>query len=808
MSTTYADTFNRADTSAGSGLGTTDTGSLAWTTLTGTAWRILSNKASTTDTITTNPLCVIDISNSEADVQCDIGTGDAVYFRVVDANNWWRIRQSGVTSSGTYVGSWSAWSAWSADIQGCGTTYGSCTAGESNYVSGFATLNTDCRLSVGPCSYSYAKRTQSRTVYSYNYTTYTLTLEKCVGGSVSTVGTPVNTSTTKARALCTGSSIQWFRHDGSNWVSLGTITDSTHNTATKHGVGRGTSSVNASSIDNFVAISLVPSTPTTVTPVSAGTVNTDLPTLGATVVADVSGLLQKIEWQLATDTAFTSNVRTVTQADTELRASGPTTMVTPSSQSLFQGTWYIRARALTLGGGTASAYTAYHSFTVSHPPAAAGLSPTAGAAGAVTAGEVLLKWQFTDTSPIDTQTAYEVEIQRTSDSVVAASPGKTVTTDQTDAIPIGAEYIGVNMQWRIRLWDRDDVVGSYSNWQQFVPAYAPVVAITAPLSDITSPKITVTWTYTSDLPCSAWRVQIYNGTETLELHTTGWVSGAATSYQTPVLFDDGNDYVIKVTARDTGGLESAVMSTSQSAAWIQPNTPTVLLWDNGDTTGETKVSWDSGWNDPEIVQWTVYRRQSGESSWTAIHENYNLLSSGFYEYLDYTATPEIEWEYAVVQTANRFGDEIQSAFTANAITPHSSHYWLVFPDDPDSNLRLPSVTADQFTPEYEVSEIMIIGRGRHVDIGDRIGVRGSLTFQLRGDTELDLTAQQQYEQLQAAGARTDHVYVRTPFGDIWAVSLGNMAHTRVPGVGRHAYMDVTVPYVEVYDIPDPVQVSY
>jgi len=41
------------------------------------------------------------------------------------------------------------------------------------------------------------------------------------------------------------------------------------------------------------------------------------------------------------------------------------------------------------------------------------------------------------------------------------------------------------------------------------------------------------------------------------------------------------------------------------------------------------------------------------------------------------------------------------------------------------------------------------------------------------------------------------VYIRTPFGDIFRASTGNISVTRIPGTGRTEFTDIEIPYTEV-----------
>jgi hypothetical protein len=50
---------------------------------------------------------------------------------------------------------------------------------------------------------------------------------------------------------------------------------------------------------------------------------------------------------------------------------------------------------------------------------------------------------------------------------------------------------------------------------------------------------------------------------------------------------------------------------------------------------------------------------------------------------------------------------------------------------PNNSFPLYQVNADTFEDEYEEATYNVIGRGRHMDFGDRYGYSGQLTCQLR-----------------------------------------------------------------------------
>jgi hypothetical protein len=62
-----------------------------------------------------------------------------------------------------------------------------------------------------------------------------------------------------------------------------------------------------------------------------------------------------------------------------------------------------------------------------------------------------------------------------------------------------------------------------------------------------------------------------------------------------------------------------------------------------------------------------------------------------------------------------------------------------------------------------------------------------------------LTAAQQRIALEDMRAGSVTCKLRTPFGDIWDVAMGDIQINRIAGVGTNEYFEVTIPYSEVSD---------
>jgi hypothetical protein len=236
-----------------------------------------------------------------------------------------------------------------------------------------------------------------------------------------------------------------------------------------------------------------------------------------------------------------------------------------------------------------------------------------------------------------------------------------------------------------------------------------------------------------------------------------------------------------------------------TTSWTPPVAPAFSASPTSyEANGYLAITWTNALRDATWNSWRVYRRLTGSTSPPTLLAEYTSDLTN-YEYDDYFAGANISYDYAVVQVADRFGSQIESAYNYTTIAPAGSHYWLIGIDVLTNasavKIKLSQVTADSFSEEYEAAEMQIIGRGRRVDYGTRFGYKGSLTAQLRTDSTS--TARAKRLQLEQVKAQKTALYLRNPFGDIWLVNLSDLQMDRLSGVGTEEFVNVTVPYSEV-----------
>lgn len=283
MAIEYLDTFNRPDTTGVQGLGIIPEGP-GWEIIRGT-WRIRNNQAYADTPRDDNPIAVADLGeNVLVGVDISTGGGDALYFRVVDQDNWWRIRLRRWTTSSTYYVTEYEWArdyvhsigsscgaihydnmttveGWSGD-----TTlflWGSSSISSPSFPTCYGDADTHSHDTASPDTGRITHTHQpSRTLSGANFTGRTRTVpggtttnvyhrayvEVCVDGVITTQ-TTTSGSVSRLEARIQGDTISAFKNGSS--TPFFTTESEIHSGATHHGIGRGPSDTNGQGLDNF-----------------------------------------------------------------------------------------------------------------------------------------------------------------------------------------------------------------------------------------------------------------------------------------------------------------------------------------------------------------------------------------------------------------------------------------------------------------------------------------------------------------------------------------------------------------------------
>lgn len=300
------------------------------------------------------------------------------------------------------------------------------------------------------------------------------------------------------------------------------------------------------------------------------TVSKDLPTFqaqstGASLYPMVRG---RLEIDVATDAGFTLNLHHYSEGEDGYRsydsANGLTlstkfiTLAAAHGQELFTGTWYMRARIVDDMGGVSAYYSAQ--FDVSHPPAALPRIPAASQIIQFDSGNIVFSWDFSDTEPLDTQTAYQVVVTRLDTNATVVDTGKVSSSLSQAVILIPSSLIDFPLSYVIKLWDGDDNPGIFSSPTLFTVTLPPAVVITSPVNGatVTTGHPTIGWTFAASggRTQTHFRVQIYDTDHSMFTADTGWQAGTAQSYTFPTqAVQVSTNYKVYVYVRDSAGLQ-------------------------------------------------------------------------------------------------------------------------------------------------------------------------------------------------------------------------------------------------------------
>lgn len=534
----------------------------------------------------------------------------------------------------------------------------------------------------------------------------------------------------------------------------------------------------------------------------------------------------RIHWQFAQDPNFTSNVVNYTPPVKDSRTVDNSSIakpqvlavqMLPSVYSLTKGLWYYRAALVDLYGNEGM-WSETQSFTVGHPPNLFPVSPTGGGYYTWNGGTRTYSWSFTDPSQSDYQTAYELEIFDVEAETVVWNSGKVVSQDKNVLRTVASQYKDRMLAWRVRGWDSDDSVGPWSEYAYFNLTDPVVVNITNPTAnqvlDTGVPTFNFTLSTGGNRTIKQYSIAVTQGLDIVwsqRVATPGLASGSTQAIKMPQGFLKNNQgYSVMVTAIDSMDMTGMSASVPFTVAWVPPATPTgmtaSLTMYNVEDEGYVLLTWADTARDPDFTSWVLQRKDDlidtggqpiAEGTWKTLYTDYATAEA--YMFKDFFAPSNHRVTYRVIQTVNRIGQDIESLpGTTAPVTPVSDGYWLIEPtsDNIDADaFKLSIVTGESFSDEQEEAEMNIIGRGRRVEKGQKLGRRGTLDAQLRhtGTT----TARQKRLRIEEAQAHSRRLWLRNPFGDILPVNISAVSFTRIAGTGSSEFCDVSIPYSEV-----------
>lgn len=322
-----------------------------------------------------------------------------------------------------------------------------------------------------------------------------------------------------------------------------------------------------------------------------------------------------------------------------------------------------------------------------------------------------LNWANSDANPLDVITAYELQVQRVSDSVNVVSTGKVAAVNPVSRT-IAANTLSnpVAYRWRVRVWDGSDVASAYSGYDDFATSAIGTLTITAPVADTTALDVAtynVQWSYAqaNGYAQTQRRVRVVN------------VATAAVLSDTTMQATTTQNYIVALPTGVAVRIEVSIVTNAPSTPtvtqnrlvtsnYLLPMTPTAVLtsgdaWVNIAITNPTPTG-----SRPVAGSNLIQRKFSGDADGAYVNIG-RVASGGTFD--DYTPASNTGYDYRIVAIAA--DGSISASIGYSIITPALIGVWVHDPADPAATCRnylFASGRTESIEPES--AELVAAGR--------------------------------------------------------------------------------------------------
>lgn len=514
-----------------------------------------------------------------------------------------------------------------------------------------------------------------------------------------------------------------------------------------------------------------------------------------------------VTWKNLQDTVITGNVSydPLPLTTTQFAPAAPGLyggFLHPSdpSQYLAQGLWNMRSRTVDKWGQT-SAWGETTQFTVQHQPVAQNVTPASNQV--IDRTVTPARWTFGDPWSGDAQTAFRVRAYAPDNTMVVDSTKITGASGQalqyTMNIPVA--YLYQQLRMTIELWDKDDVTSSTVQSYFFVNSTSPQITMPNLANNgvINSGQPKFEWNPGIARPGTTqktWELRVVNRATNALVYTSGVRTGKETSHIPPTtILRNGGSYQLTLRIVDSDNLNSTLTRNFTAAYDAPPDVQLTVDPQPMLTGGHVHLDWGLSNPTDYFAYWSVFRRELGTTAWTPVAV---IDDSSVKSYNDWLVPSVGKYQWTVTQTESKFNEILTSSLDENAPSNfvYTEEFWLIDPDDETNNIRVYSVSDNQYTDAYEQSEYHVKGRGMHVNFGDRLGISGTFTVKVRPRS--GYTPTQFIRMVREFAGRRHSFLMRDPFGNITKVVLKEISMTQMAGTGIYEYGDLTIPYQEVY----------
>ena len=316
-------------------------------------------------------------------------------------------------------------------------------------------------------------------------------------------------------------------------------------------------------------------------------------------------------------------------------------------------------------------------------------SPILGETVAPSGGVVRFSWAH-NPSPQSNLPQKGYNLQISGDGLTWGTITATSTNQYAD-VPI-AKIPSGNFYWRVQTIDTDDAPSDYSDQAYAYYGTAPTApSIVTSVFTAAKPRLIWTTTFTQ----SAYKVQILKGATYIVDITA---ESSDQFYDIPVALENGEQYTVRVSARDEAAHYSAWAEDTITANYIIPTTPSFVLSKKKDGI-EIIISH----NQTGILRYDIYRFSPGETDFIRIG------STTTKKYKDWSVM-DGEVRYKVIAVS----DSGESKGAQQRTTFELTTGWLTPVDDPTHPFEVRYNVQDKYYTDYDVSMMEYAGREKPV----------------------------------------------------------------------------------------------
>jgi hypothetical protein len=294
-----------------------------------------------------------------------------------------------------------------------------------------------------------------------------------------------------------------------------------------------------------------------------------------------------------------------------------------------------------------------------------------------------LQWAVSDSNLQDLESAYEVQVQRVSDSVNLVATGSTAGNATSYVVAANTLANPIAYRWRVRTTDQLGTVGTWSAYSSFTTSALGTLTITSPTPDnvatVNVTNVPLVWTYSqvNGYTQTSYRVIVTKTSDGSAVSDTGVVTSTAGTVTLNGLLS-GVGYTatlsIVTTAPGTPTVTSVRLITP---SYAQPDVPTFTAVAGVSSVLITVTNPAPTGSRPAVLRNDLYRRVTGATAWTRVAQ---LALNG--SYADHAVTAKTSYDYSVSAIANATPQTSTASVAFAVFGPALLGTWIFDPLSP------------------------------------------------------------------------------------------------------------------------------